>query len=127
MTMKKTISTLVLAGAALFASGQQMTWNSQYMINHYVLNPGAAGTLDYMPIATSFRQQWAGFKDAPNKDRIPPAIHNTRLKPTDPAPSNTPFGEMKMPDPTNIIHAKLHHINFHRACTNLEWLCCLFY
>lgn len=47
-----------------------MTWNSQYMINHYVLNPGAAGTLDYMPIATSFRQQWAGFKDAPNTQTI---------------------------------------------------------
>lgn len=65
MTMKKTISTLILAGASLFAIGQQMTFNSQYMVNPYLLNPGAAGTFDYMPISTSFRQQWAGFKEAP--------------------------------------------------------------
>ena len=70
MTMKKTLSTLVLAGAALFATGQQMTFNSQYMVNHYLLNPGAAGTLDYLPIATSFRQQWAGFEGAPKTQTL---------------------------------------------------------
>jgi type IX secretion system PorP/SprF family membrane protein len=49
---------------------QQLTFNSQYMMNQYLINPAAAGTQDYTSIATSFRQQWAGFKDAPRTQML---------------------------------------------------------
>ena len=47
---------------------------------------------------------------SPNNDNKPPATQITRLSPTEPAPSNTPTGEMKMPDPvTNEnCHVCLH-------------------
>lgn len=64
--MKKIALTLTLAAAMATGYSQQLTFNSQYMVNHYLLNPAAAGSQDYMPIATSFRQQWAGFNGAPN-------------------------------------------------------------
>ncbi len=52
------------------AFAQQLTFNSQYMLNQFLINPAAAGTEDFIPIATSFRQQWAGFKDAPRTQMI---------------------------------------------------------
>jgi len=50
---------------ACSTQGQQLTFNSQYMLNAFLLNPAAAGTQEYMPITGAFRQQWAGFNDAP--------------------------------------------------------------
>lgn len=41
---------------------QYTLWNQ----NHYLLNPAAAGNLDYLDIATGLRRQWAGLKDAPS-------------------------------------------------------------
>jgi len=62
--MKKLLLSIsILAACGLQA--QQLTYNSQYMLNQYLINPAAAGSVDYMPIAVGFRQQWAGFKDAP--------------------------------------------------------------
>ena len=46
-------------------SGQQIAYNSQYMLNQYLVNPAAAGEKDEAPIALSVRQQWAGMKGAP--------------------------------------------------------------
>jgi len=40
------------------------------MLNQYLINPAAAGTSDYLSIGTSFRQQWAGFKDAPRTQML---------------------------------------------------------
>ena len=62
--MKKiliTIATLITG----MASAQQLTFESQHMLNHYLLNPGAAGAMDNLPIGLSFRQQWAGLDGAP--------------------------------------------------------------
>ena len=39
-------------------------------MNQFLINPAAAGTKDFMPISTSFRQQWAGFNDAPRTQMI---------------------------------------------------------
>jgi len=66
--MKKIL--LILTIICSYSYGQQLTYNSQYMINQFLINPAAAGTKEYMPIATSFRQQWAGFKDAPRTQMI---------------------------------------------------------
>ena len=46
----------------------------------------------------------------PNRDSMPPATHNTRLNPTEPAPSKTPLGDMKIPDPATQVF--LHHTAF---------------
>lgn len=54
---------MIFIGHSIVA--QQLCYNSQYMINQYLINPAAAGTKEYMSIATTFRQQWVGFKDAP--------------------------------------------------------------
>jgi len=46
-------------------NGQQLSLNSQYMFNEAALNPGAAGSKDYIPIHFNFRKQWSGFDGAP--------------------------------------------------------------
>lgn len=57
------IASFLLAGFA--GNAQQLTFSSQYMINPYMTNPGAAGSAEYSPVAISFRQQWVGFSEAP--------------------------------------------------------------
>lgn len=46
-------------------SAQQVMFNSQYMLNQYVINPAAAGQKLEAPLALSVRQQWAGLNGAP--------------------------------------------------------------
>lgn len=41
--------------------GQFSMWNQ----NHYIVNPAAAGNLDYLDVAIGYRRQWAGIKEAP--------------------------------------------------------------
>lgn len=59
-------------GAVMYlgANAQQLTFNSQYMLNQFLINPAAAGTQSKLNIATSFRQQWAGFKEAPKTQML---------------------------------------------------------
>jgi len=54
---------ILLVGCSF--SAQQLTFNSQYMLNQYMINPAAAGQHLEAPIALSVRQQWAGMKGAP--------------------------------------------------------------
>ena len=65
--MKNTLYSLsfmfVLLGVHTHA--QQTHTFSQYMVNPYLINPAAAGSMDGLPISMAFRQQWAGFTDAP--------------------------------------------------------------
>jgi len=76
--MKKFIISSIIALTAVSAvKAQQLTFNSQYMLNQYLINPAAAGTQDYMQISAGFRQQWAGFKGAPSTQTI---SANTKLK-----------------------------------------------
>ncbi|MBL4703250.1 MAG: type IX secretion system membrane protein PorP/SprF, partial [Flavobacteriales bacterium] len=63
--MKKLISTLIIVCVVLAASAQQQYQISQYQTNPYMLNPAASGIYDYIDITGSFRQQWAGFTNAP--------------------------------------------------------------
>lgn len=62
------ISGLLLAG--IVSNAQQLTFSSQYMVNPYFTNPGAAGSTDYSPIAMTIRSQWVGFDEAPRTQSI---------------------------------------------------------
>ena len=42
--------------------------------------------------------------DSPIMERTPHIAHTIRLSPTDPVVDSTPFGETKMPEPTDQIH-----------------------
>lgn len=68
--MKKLIYTTLALGLSYLSFGQQLTFNSQYMLNPYLINPAAAGTNERLNVATSFRQQWSGFNDAPRTQML---------------------------------------------------------
>ncbi|MBL1279884.1 MAG: type IX secretion system membrane protein PorP/SprF [Fluviicola sp.] len=63
--MKKLLIIAVIISASNFVSAQQIALNSQYLFNEMLVNPGAAGIKDYIPIQMSFRKQWANFPGAP--------------------------------------------------------------
>jgi type IX secretion system PorP/SprF family membrane protein len=65
MHMKKIIALLVLLSAFGAAKAQQLSLTSQYMMNHFVLNPAIAGTTNYIPIDLNIRNQWVNIKGAP--------------------------------------------------------------
>ncbi len=44
---------------------QQVSLESQYMLNDFVLNPAIAGTQNYIPVNFNFRRQWVGIQGAP--------------------------------------------------------------
>ena len=72
--MKKLTIILITISISFTGYSQQLTYNSQYMLNQFLINPAAAGTKEYMPISTSFRQQWAGFNDAPRTQML--SVHS---------------------------------------------------
>ncbi len=65
MTLRKILLGLVLLLSGFSASGQQDILVSQYMFNHLLLNPGYAGSKDYMMASLLYRKQWVDFKGAP--------------------------------------------------------------
>ena len=64
--MKNIIRIALLSLVTMPAFAQQ----SQYMFNDYLLNPAVGGSLEYMPISTSFRSQWAGLDGAPQTQTL---------------------------------------------------------
>ena len=62
---KKLILVLVLFLFVQESKSQQLPIFSQYMFNDYVINPGVAGTFDYIPLRMTYRNQWTGFTGAP--------------------------------------------------------------
>ena len=63
--MKKFLIIVAIASASNFVSAQQISLNSQYLFNEMLVNPGATGSKEYVPIQVAFRKQWAGFAGAP--------------------------------------------------------------
>lgn len=63
--MKKILFTLLLAFMIKSISAQQLPYYSQYMLNSFLLNPAVAGTEEGIPLALTYRNQWAGFADSP--------------------------------------------------------------
>ena len=62
---KKLILVFILFLFVNETKSQQLPIYSQYMFNDYVINPGVAGTLDYIPLRMTYRNQWTGFSGAP--------------------------------------------------------------
>lgn len=63
-----TIFVLLLLSGTIQA--QQMPLYSQYMMNGFLLNPGMTGSVDYIPLRLTVRQQWVGIEDAPSTQAI---------------------------------------------------------
>lgn len=64
--MKRYIFKILLIIIACQVSAQQLTHQSQYMLNHFELNPAAAGNNEDLNLSFSFRKLWAGFKESPS-------------------------------------------------------------
>jgi|TARA_R110002110_G_scaffold25299_30_gene94018 type IX secretion system PorP/SprF family membrane protein len=56
---------LLVVLSAEFASAQQDPQYTQYMYNMNVVNPAYAGSKESLSITALYRNQWAGFDDAP--------------------------------------------------------------
>lgn len=67
--MKKVLVSLffIVTGSAF---AQQLNLNSQYLFNDMLVNPGATGSKDYVPIQLNFRKQWANFIGSPTTQFI---------------------------------------------------------
>jgi type IX secretion system PorP/SprF family membrane protein len=63
--MKKILLLLNFLLILSIANSQQMPFFSQYTLNHYAINPAATGTTDDLPLALSYRKQWASFPQSP--------------------------------------------------------------
>ncbi len=50
---------------ALEAWPQLLSQYSQYVFNHFSINPAVAGSKDCLDVRLGFRQQWTGFEGAP--------------------------------------------------------------
>jgi len=44
---------------------QQVASYSQYMHDHYLINPAAAGATDFMPVTLGYKKVWTGFQGSP--------------------------------------------------------------
>ena len=67
--MKTYLSILFLAVCST-VSAQQISLSSQYLFNEMLVNPGATGTKEYIPIQASFRKQWVSFPGSPTTQAI---------------------------------------------------------
>lgn len=56
---------IVLSGWSAGIEAQQLPLYSQYILNGFLVNPAMAGHDGYTSFNLSARQQWLGFKDAP--------------------------------------------------------------
>ena len=69
--MKKTLFfALVISLFTVSLRAQQVPLYSQYMLNGFLLNPAMAGSVDYIPIRLTARQQWTGIEGAPSTQAI---------------------------------------------------------
>jgi type IX secretion system PorP/SprF family membrane protein len=55
----------LLLGITLMGYSQQVPLYSQYMLNGFLLNPGAAGSEGYTAVNLIAREQWIGLPDGP--------------------------------------------------------------
>lgn len=67
--MKKVLLiTSIIIANNMFA--QQISLNSQYLFNNMLVNPGATGSKDYIPIQFNFRKQWTNFPGSPTTQAL---------------------------------------------------------
>ncbi|CAG0999803.1 hypothetical protein FLAV_02874 [Flavobacteriales bacterium] len=63
--MRNLFPILLFCAASITIDAQQLPYYSQYMLNGFLLNPAVTGTQEGIPVALTYRNQWAGFTDAP--------------------------------------------------------------
>ncbi len=68
--MKKLFTCLVVIFLTVAANAQQDAMLSQYMFNHLAINPGYAGSKNYMMATLLHRKQWVGFDGAPESQLL---------------------------------------------------------
>jgi type IX secretion system PorP/SprF family membrane protein len=66
--MKKLLQLSLILFVTTHVSAQQDVLLSQYMFNHVVINPGYAGSKNYMMATALHRDQWVGWKGAPESN-----------------------------------------------------------
>lgn len=64
--MKKYIIIFLVLLFRAALHGQQIPPLSQYMYNHYSINPAATGISDDLPLSFTYRKMWAGISGAPS-------------------------------------------------------------
>jgi len=81
--MKKIIYSIAFCTALISSvKAQQLGQYSQYLNNHFLMNPAAAGAEDGLDLNLGFRQQWVGFENAPQNYYLSvDALLNTEKKP----------------------------------------------
>lgn len=67
--MKKILA-IILISAAGSVSAQQIALNSQYLFNEMLVNPGATGAKNYIPIQLAYRKQWTSFPGSPTTQAL---------------------------------------------------------
>jgi type IX secretion system PorP/SprF family membrane protein len=68
--MKKIVLLISFLVIINLANSQQMPFFSQYTLNHYAINPAATGIGDDIPLALSYRKQWASIPQSPSVQYI---------------------------------------------------------
>lgn len=69
---------ILLSWASCLAGGaeaQQLTQYTQYVFNHFSVNPAVAGSKDCLDLRLGFRRQWNGFEGAPTTGWF--SVHGT--------------------------------------------------
>jgi len=64
--MKLITLKILLILVAFQVSGQQLTQQSQYMLNHFDINPAVAGSNEFLNLSFSFRKLWTGIIGSPS-------------------------------------------------------------
>ncbi|MBL8002833.1 MAG: type IX secretion system membrane protein PorP/SprF [Flavobacteriales bacterium] len=59
------LALLLLLASGPAAVAQQIAQYTQYVFNHFAVNPAVAGSKDCLDVRLGYRKQWVGFKDAP--------------------------------------------------------------
>lgn len=80
---------LLLLGCLLVATDalpQLLSQYSQYVFNHFSINPGVAGSKDCLDVRLGYRQQWVGFEGAPTTGWA--SLHGTLRKKGKPFQAN---------------------------------------
>jgi len=94
--MKKIILYCLLA-MPFTLLGQQLPYASNFSATNFIFNPAMTAPLEYWEMAATYRQQWAGFEDAPR---------------TATASIQYPFVGRNMSLGASIMHDETHPLTF---------------
>lgn len=72
--MKVLVAALLVLSVGT-ARAQQLSQYTQYVFNHFSVNPAVAGSKDCLDVRLGYRQQWVGFEGAPTTGWA--SIHGT--------------------------------------------------